>query len=139
MDARRIQISPRFVRAALIYLTGVFIVVFGYANIGHLTDYYQEAAIAAIVFGTVLAFCLGYASGSTWSVLLLAAGILIAELPDTPLARGDFTYWEGVMESLPSFWRPFTLFAFLPAWIVGRALGRSVDRSLEAPPPSPGL
>lgn len=132
------MIGSRFVRASGVYLIGVTVVLFGYANIGYLTDYYTLAAMAAIALGGVLALYLGYASGSIWSVLLLGVGIGIAELPDTPLAQGNFVYWEGFLHSLPHFWQPYTLIVFLPAWIVGRYVGFKADRSLVADLPRVG-
>lgn len=120
----------RLARAATVYLAGTAAVVFGYANVGVLTDYYVEAAMAAILFGAILAFYLGWASGTVWSVPLLAVGLLLGELPNTPLAQGNFSYWDGTMNSLTDFWRPFTLFAILPTWVIGRVLDRAVDRSL---------
>lgn len=130
-------LPTRFARASVGYVIGVVLVVFGYANIGLIMDDYLLAVLGAVVFGVILAVYLGYASGSTWSVLLLGFGILIAELPDTPLAQGGVYYGEGVIQSLPHFWVPCTFFAFLPAWAIGRYIGYVVDRSLENESPSP--
>lgn len=130
MASMRMPDPVRLARAVIVYLAGTAAVVFGYANIGVLTDYYVEAAMVTILFGAILAFYLGYASGTIWSIPFLAVGLLLGELPNTPLAQGNFSYWDGTMNSLSDFWQPFTLFAFLPAWVLGRVLDRAVDRSL---------